>query len=448
MSNKNPVYKKLERTEKLFYKDTLYAADTASAAIKNSITTNFIIPFAIAMHTPNEFIAAISSVPHMIGSFFQLFVADMLNVVRNRKTIIAITAAIDSFMWIPILLIPFIWNSNPFLLLNFLIVQAIALAILRPFYNSLLADVIPKHKRGSVIGRINKISGTVSFVSTIIFGVILSILKPYNPYLGFAVIFLLAFVSRAISATIKSKYYEPSSAPQRKIGSLLKFSKNIRKTNFGNFVLYSSLINFALGLSSPFFPVYMLTQLRLSFLTYSIIYSASIISSLAVLNNWGRELDKNGSKWMLSVSGFLIPWLPIIWIFFKSPFILILVQLASGAIWSAYKLAISNFVLDATDRSNRLIMNSYYNFFIGSFTFVGSMMGAFLIKVLPTEFMGNVFYFIFGLSGVLRFFISLFFIPNLKEERFVNIELKGPKARRIISIMPQQGVDYEFIPRK
>ena len=36
---KEPHYKKLERMEKLIYRDTMYATDTASAAVKNSINS-------------------------------------------------------------------------------------------------------------------------------------------------------------------------------------------------------------------------------------------------------------------------------------------------------------------------------------------------------------------------------------------------------------------------
>ncbi len=445
---KEPEYKKLQRMEKLIYRDTMYATDTASAAIKNSINSNFIIPFAIAMNSPNSYIAMISSAPQVIGSFFQLFSADLMNIVKKRKSVIVATALIDAILWIPILLIPFLWQSDYVLLLNFLVLQAIALSLLRPFYNSLLGDVIPQKKRGSVIGRINKISSVVSFVSTIIFGLVLNFFTPINPFIGFGIIFFVAFFSRVVSAYVKSKYYEPKLVLNKKNTSLFNFGKNIRKTNFGKFVLYDSLIWLAVGISSPFFAVYMLKSLNFDFLTYSVVNSASVISSMFVYNKWGRTIDKKGSKKVLEIAGMIMPLVPILWIIFKNPIALILVQLASGAVWSAYKLSTSNFVMDATDRKNRLMMNSYYNFFLGMATFLGAMIGGILMSNLPLDFFGNLFYFVFGLSGLLRFIVSLNLLPKIREEKFIDIEVKGPKSKRAISITPQQGVEYDYIPRK
>ncbi len=97
---------------------------------------------------------------------------------------------------------------------------------------------------------------------------------------------------------------------------------------------------------------------------------------------------------MLRLSGFLVPWMPILWIFFKNPFILIIIQFISGATWSAYNLSSSNFMLDATTRKNRLVMTSYNNFFVGVMTFLGALLGGYLFKYLPPDFYGNVFYFV------------------------------------------------------
>jgi len=62
--------------------------------------------------------------------------------------------------------------------------------------------------------------------------------------------------------------------------------------------------------------------------------------------------------------------------------------------------------------------------------------------------MGNVFYFVFGLSGFLRLSTSIYFLPKIHEEKFVKIKIKGPKSKKIINITPKTGIDYEYVPRK
>ncbi len=255
----------------------------------------------------------------------------------------------------------------------------------------------------------------------------------------------MAFISRCISAYLRYNYSEPKHLAEKNRISLRKFTSKLNETNFGKFVLYSSLMKFAVGISSPFFAVYMLSYLKLDFFTYSIINASSIISSFLVLSRWGRKIDLKGSRYMLRMSGFIVPWVPVLWIFFKNPLILIIVQFISGATWSAYNLSSSNFILDATTRRSRLVMTSYNNFFVGVMTFFGALIGGYLMRYLPADFYGNVFYFVFALSGVLRLLISGYFIPSIKEVR--RLKIQGPLAKRINVINPQQGLHYSYIPR-
>jgi MFS family permease len=437
-----PEYKKKEKSVRLSYTNAFFSA------IKEGIHTQFMVPFALALRAGSEHIAIIATAPQLIGSFFQLFASDLLNLMHKRKKVIVFTAMIDALLWIPILLIPFLWQSDIFLLINFLIIQAIANYLLNPFYNSLLGDIIPQEKRGRVIGRINQISGMLTFMSSLVAGLILSVFRERNPFIGFAIIFFIAFLARMASVFVKSRIYEPSAETGQNAESILSFSRNIRKSNFGQFVMYASWMKFAVGLSAPFFAVYMLTYLNLDFLTYSLINGGAIISSFLVLNKWGRDIDKNGSRWMLGITGFLVPITPVLWILFQRPLILFIVELFSGAVWAGYNLSTANFVMDATNSKNRLLKTSYYNFFLGVAIFAGAMLGGQLLKHLPSDFMGNIFFFIFGLSAAVRLLASIYFIRKIKEERFVGIELKGPQAKMVVSVLPKQGAMFEYVPRK
>ena len=137
--------------------------------------------------------------------------------------------------------------------------------------------------------------------------------------MGFAIIFFIQAILRTFAATVRARYTDKPLDMGNKMQSLLNFGKNLRKTNFGKFVLFSSLIQFALGVSRPFFAPYMLEYLGWNMMTFTLITSASIISSLVVLKAWGQHIDKRGSRWMLSISGLLIPFFPLLWIFFKEP---------------------------------------------------------------------------------------------------------------------------------
>ncbi|MEM3374046.1 MAG: MFS transporter [Candidatus Woesearchaeota archaeon] len=435
------VYKEVAKTNKLFYLDSIYAS------IKDGINNNFVIPFALALKAPNDIISIINAAPNLVGSFFQLFTSDLINILKSRKKVIVFAALIDALMWLPIILIPFLWSKNYFLLINFLIIQAISNSILNPFFNSLLADIVSTEQRGKVLARMNQLSSLFSLLSSLIAGFVLSSFKNINSFIGFGIIFFTAFFSRLVSTLIKTRFYEPNhKIEEKKELSFFKFLFNIRKSNFGQFVMYNSWIKFAVGMSAPFFSVYMLQYLKMDYLTYSIVNGGAIISSFLVLNLWGKTIDEKGSRWMLGIGGLLIPLIPVFWIIFKDPWILFIIELFSGAAWAAYNLSTSNFVLESTSKEERIRMLSYYNFFAGFATFIGAFIGGKLMTKLPLDYFGNLFYFVFGLSALLRLIFSLYFLRKIKSERFTGLEIISPIERRITSIIPKEGTLWELIP--
>src|SRR3989338_11312498 len=86
------------------------------------------------------------------------------------------------------------------------------------------------------------------------------------------------------------------------------------KNNFGRFVLYVSLIQFATAISSPFIAVYMLNHLKFDYITYTIIAISSSFASILFMTFWGRFADKYGNIKLIKITGFIIPIIPILWL--------------------------------------------------------------------------------------------------------------------------------------
>jgi MFS family permease len=440
--------KKKERTdEEIIYLDTMYATDTASAAIKNSVSGNFIVPFVLALGAPISFIPIVSSVPELIGSFVQLYSSKILNLLKNRKKLIVLTSLIDSLLWLPILLIPYVWNNNYYLLLSFLIIQSISLSILRPVYNSLLGDILKKESRGKVLGKINYIAGAISFVSTLIFGYLLKLFNVFDPILGFTIVFFIAFISRSISSLIKTKFHDPEMSINLEKRSIRKFIKELKGTYLSKFLIFNGLYRFGVGVSASFFVIYMLNTLKLGYFTYTLLSSASVISSFLIVNRWGSRLDKKGSKSMIEMSSFMIPIIPLLWVIIKNPIGLFFIQLLSGAAWSGFNLAISNFIMDETNSKNRLLFNSIFEFFKGIMTFLGSLFGILLVNILSNENMALTYTTIFAISGVIRLAVAGYYIPQIVTHKTKG-KFKGPMTKRIVGYDSGQGALYEYVPRR
>src|SRR5574344_2588735 len=130
--------------------------------------------------------------------------------------------------------------------------------------------------------------------------------------------------------------------------------------NFGKFTLFISLFSLATAIASPFFSVYMLNDLKLSYFQWTIITFSSSFATLIFVPMWGKFSDKYGNVKTMKITGAIIPIIPLLWIFSmpllenygKSTLFLILCffELFSGTIWAGFNLSASNFIYDAVIR--------------------------------------------------------------------------------------------------
>src|SRR3989338_9918629 len=78
--------------------------DGAAFAAMDGMTASFLTPFAIALNASTHIIAALTYVPHLLGAFVQLFTAKVVEILKDRRKILVVTAFIHALLWIPLLL--------------------------------------------------------------------------------------------------------------------------------------------------------------------------------------------------------------------------------------------------------------------------------------------------------------------------------------------------------
>jgi MFS family permease len=69
-----------------------------------------------------------------------------------------------------------------------------------PAWNSLMGDLVPADKRGDYFGKRNRICSVFTFGATFLGGMILQWFKPINEWIGYGIIFSIAFIARGVSA--------------------------------------------------------------------------------------------------------------------------------------------------------------------------------------------------------------------------------------------------------
>ena len=391
--------------------------DGIFASVMFGMSETFVTPYALAMKASVSVIGILASLPNLIGSLIQIKSASLTEWLGSRKAIINSTVLIHALMWLPIISIPYIFETNQTMYL-------ILFYTLFAPWSSLMADHVPAEARGKVFGWRNMLFGIINISSMFLAGLVLYLVK--NRYLGFTVIFSVAFAARLISWYFLAKMYEPPLAIGDKHRfTFFDFLKRIKRSNFGRFVIFVAVTNFCVNIASPYFAVYMLRDLKFNYIIYTIITMTATLTSLVMMNAWGAHADHVGNRRVLRLTSLFIPFVPLLWLFSHNIFYLILIQVFAGFFWAGFNLSVSNFIYDAVTPEKRTRCIAYFNVINGIAICCGALTGGYLAKVLPA-LLGYKILTLVLISGILRFFAVTLcsFVKEVRQVKNIsNLEL-------------------------
>ncbi|MAG02800.1 hypothetical protein CMI42_05670 [Candidatus Pacearchaeota archaeon] len=390
---------------------------------KNSFGHHYVAPFAIAVNSSSSLVAMLSSVQGLLGPLSQLF-GSRFPEKYSRKKIMLKTVFFESLMWLPFIAIAILFHKGILLqALPILVLFSFALYIIAgnlgyPAWFSWMGDIVEKKKRGRYFSKRNLLVGFVSVILAISAALLLDYFKKNSMLMqGFGILFFLALLSRLISWKIFHKQYEPKIKLKKGYYfSFWDFTISSTKNNFGRFTLFRFFFTLTTTISGALLAVYLLKHLNFSYTTYMIIIFSGTAFSLLVLEFWGKFIDKYGSYRALCIAAIMMPFVPILWILDSNPIYLIFPSVINGIAWAGIHLSEKNFIYDNVSNQKRGLAVSYYNMFWGIGTFLGALTGAFLIKILDTNFIQPIIL-IFIIGAVARGISVIWWLPKMREIR-------------------------------
>lgn len=394
--------------------------DGSAYSVMQGLTQSYITPYALTLRANTRQIGLLTSVPNFVMAAVQFAAPGLSERLGSRKGFILPMVVMHALMWLPILLIPYLFQaSQVWWLIAFMTLSTALDAVVKPAWGSMMADLVPTEIRGRYFGRRNRIGGLITAVFSYVSGGILQLLTS-NTSLAFTIIFSGAIVSRLVSSYFLWQMYEPASPATGGQGhdGLLTIARSLLSTNIGKFILLCALVNFAATIASPFFSPYMLTGLGLSYINYTMLNSAGILATIGFMTWWGKRMDRAGSVKVLKIASFLVPFVPIGWALSRNLWWLTGMEVFSGFAWAGFQLSSSVFIFDAAPARNRTRYIALYNSMIFVGASLGSLTGGMVAPLLP-PFMGSYFLSIFLVSGVARLAAALLLGPRVREVRKV-----------------------------
>jgi MFS family permease len=214
-------------------------------------------------------------------------------------------------------------------------------------------------------------------------------------------------------------------------------------------------MNAAVGISSPFFTVYMLRDLQLNYLEFTVLTGTSVFVQFLMLTTWGRIADVYGNRLILIVTSISLPVVPLLWLLSDDFWALLLFQCLSGLSWSGFTLGTGNLLYELVPRTRRAAYVAFHNVGTATGVFGGAMLGAALAVILPpravlfgaSEAASNLLY-LFALSGLLRAILAALLARRVRELRKPRKAMSAQAlVMRVTGFNAMVGLLYEFIGR-
>jgi MFS family permease len=406
----------IEKTKKQSIKDG------SAWSVMYGFGEQYIIPFALRLGATNSEIGILGSVPAFIGAAFQLLGARLTDKYQNRKKIVTVMVFFQALLLLPLFIIPFLTKSM--LLLTVLFTAYTVFAnIMGPSWSSWISDVIPENERAKYFGMRNKYVVASTMFSVMIAGIILNLFENINIWAGFGILFVIAFIGRMISWYYLTKQIEPKYEynPENYF-SFKDFIKRMPETNFGNFVIFRSLMALAVMIAGPFFAVFMLKDMGFSYLQYTAVILVPMAAKAFTMTYWGKYSQRFGTRNIMIVSGVWIATIPVWWFiagyFFtitNAFYIILIAEIMSGFSWAGFELTTFNYVLETVSPEKRARGFAYFNMIFGFAVLAGGLLGTLLVGIIPGRVGLTTIMIVFIISAFARLIVMLFFTRRIKE---------------------------------
>jgi len=399
---------KKEKSSRYFH------AEAATVGTEDAVAA-FQAPSLIASGAEAQEVSILSALLNLPIAFLYTRVPSIIKRMGSRKRAVIFLAIVDALTWLPLIaVLYFLGSVAPFWLIVLWVINLIPGILLLPARDAWLADAIPASVMGRHLAIRTAVSATVYLGMFYLMGHMLDILTG-QLFRGFAIIFLVAFGATLIRAILYSRIHDSASVVQSQTElSLSDFLEETKGEGLRRFVLYTSLLNFAVYLCSPLFAVYMVKYLGLSYATFAIVLSSESIARVISAPFWGKYADRFGSLPIVRRVSYLIPLVPILWLASSNVVYLVFVQLFSGTVWAGFDICSRGLIYKAAAPEKRAGYIVYEKSLIALCQACGALVGAGLLSFM-FPVLGNKILGLFLLSGVLRFIVAKAVFPNTRE---------------------------------
>jgi MFS family permease len=370
--------------------------------------------FAIALGSSDKVSGLIAALPPLVGATAQLFAPALAARVKSPSRWIRGCATLQALSFVP-MIVGAIAGWLPMWVL-FVVAGVYWTAALGAagVWNTWIGLCFPATIRPRYFGIRSRLCQ-----ACILGGIIVAaaLLQPTHgtrwELWGFAALFLIAALARALSIPYLMRQRDPHEWPEHTAVPLWHFVSNFWHRADARLVVLLLAMQIAVQMGQPFLNPFLIKQLEVSPILYLALIATSFAAKSAALPLLGMYAKRHGARSLLGIGALgttfmILPWLWVEW----TPG-MFAIQAMSGVAQGAWELATFLLFLETVPSEERTsLMSGFY--FLNAFAMaVGAMIGGAILTNQPSA---ETYTWVFGISTAARV-AALLFVP------FVHVEV-------------------------
>lgn len=416
--------------------------DGAFSSAWSALTSGaFLTGFALWLGAGSGELGLLSAVPVLAG-LVQLFSSTAAG--NSRRLFTARFAGAARGLWLLVPLLPLLLPTQAALAVFLILFAAsnVMLNVPQPAWTSWMQDLVPPDSRGRYFGTRNMVAGLIGMCVSLPAAWLLDHASHSRagPGSGFAALFILGAFAGLLSSYCLLQQPEPEQAPPppaaRSVPERLRFyAQPFQDRSFRRFMAFSGVFAIGQYFAAPFFNVYALEKLHLSYVWLQVFAAITSLSALGSMPLWGALSDKFGNKPLLALAVCGVFTLPVAWAVtspahpIASMLILLELNLTGGAFWAGVGLTQFNLLIGGCSTEKTPIYAATMAAVTGLAGGLAPMLGSAVLAAIGA---GSLSVLGIHLSGFQTVFIAsalirLFSLPLLK-----NVTDEGALSPRVV----------------
>ncbi|MXZ76325.1 MAG: MFS transporter [Gemmatimonadetes bacterium] len=384
-------------------------------SVHSAITTGvYTTGYALHLGASSAMIGFISA-SISIGQLLQAISPLLIERLQRRKPLCLSANAVSSSLWLPIAFIPFLFFEvyQVLALMGCIALSKAVMSLVSPARQSWLTDLVPDEMRGRFVARQRSLTASAGLITSVCAGFFLSTYAAGEEQGGFTTLFIVAVVFSGFGVWAWSRIPEPQKTRGEHVPSNQLLRLPFRHGPFRRLMFLVSGRLLIAQIAAPFFTVYMLRTLEVSYAQIAIYSAIQTIATIIMNPFWGYLADKYGYKPVMSLTAVGLALFPLGWGFvtLENYWIMVpLVQVWGGSMSAGWGTARFNLIVKTAPAINRSAFLGCYSAVSRGCAACGAVLGgiaADLCTTIPAvSLFGYTFaglQYLFLANGALRF---------------------------------------------